>query len=537
MRYSLFLILLIITNSIAAQVNVDYILEENFEDNKNSWKLNNGKDFVSEIKDNSLYFNNKTKNFKKAFLKTKLDLKKNFKIETTIKLISGTDNNELSIIFNKDEKNKNYNTFEEFGFTDNGFWRYDKNISHENIEETGWLEISNIKSKEYNKLTILKIDTRIFFLINDKPVLVKNNLDFFYKGMAINICNNAEVAVDYLKFGYLKASKKEKENFSKKLYQQIVDAKANNENVILEDTTSKELETSFDDNKAFDFFLGETENYNFKILEGALELENKSKDYYQTWAQVKINKKQNFDLSASIKRISGAKNKGISLIIKNKERILQFAYAQSGHWFSNLIRDNKSYNFSKWQKTSLIKGAENNSLRIKKIGNAIYFILNDKVLNKVKNQSTGNTIYIKIPDSIKVRVDDLKLTQSFDSHKKQQKLIAEYDKLWNDAKLENVGAFGKTKEQQIAYDKAEKKFKKKEDKDLKKYNKIFKDAPYSEVIKKMGQPYLSSKYTALYRYNDSFDGRPQSVRFALIPHTKGNIKYLRVSYVMISYAD
>lgn len=533
MKKYVFFLFLILAKSISAQIEVDYILKENFKDNRNSWKLTNKKDFKAEIKNNILHINNKTKHFKSVAIKTKLNLKKDFKIETNIKLISGTNNNELSIIFNKDEKNHNYNTYEEFGFSDNGSWRYDKKIDYNKVENTGWMRIAHIKSKEFNKLTIIKIDENIFYLINDKPVLVKNSMDFYYKNMAIRVCNNVEIAVKNLNFGYLKSGSLEKQNLSKKLYQEVLASK--NENVLIDNTVTKDLQTSFKDNKMFDFFLGETENYSYKINNNSLELENKSKNFYQTWSSVKINQYQNFDLSASIKRVDGTKNKGISLIIKDKKHTLQFAFASSGHWFTDLKNKNKSYNFTKWQKTTLIKETENNSLRIKKIGGSIYFILNDKVLNKLENISLGNEIYIKIPDSIKVQVNNLKLTQTFNSNKEQKKLIAKYDKLWDEAKLENIGAFGKTEEQQLAFDKGEKKFRKKQDKVQKKYNSMFKGAPISEVIKKLGRPYKSNSVSMSYKYNDAFNGRPQDIYVAYLEYRKGNLKYKRVEYIAIGY--
>lgn len=524
------------TTFIKAQVDIDYILEDNFENNKNGWMLTKEKGFVSEIKNNNLYFKNETKKFKRASIKTKLNLQKDFKIETAIKLVSGTNNNLISLKFNKDDETKNYETYEEFGFTDNGYWKYIKNVSFKNVENTGWLKISNIKSKEFNKLTILKINERVFFLINDKPVLVKSSASFNEKKMALEIPNNAEVVFDYFKLGYLNGSDSKKENWSNSLFKQIEIAKKEKENVLIEDTITEELQTTFDKND-FGFFLKETENYNFKLIDKALEMENTSKEFYQTWAAIKINPNQNFDISTSIKRISGRKNKGISLILKDKVKNLEFAIAPSGHWYSYVKRNNKKLHNSKWQKTNLIKEYDYNDVRIKKIGQSIYFILNDKVVNKVEERDAGNTIYITIPDSIKVRIDNFKLTQSFNSNKNQKRLIKEYDALWNDAKIENVGAFGKTEAQQIAYDKGAIKFKKKQDKARKKYQKMFEGAPISQVIKKLGQPYKSDNISIAYRYNDSFDGRPQELYFSYMNYRKGNISYKRVNYVAINYAD
>ncbi|QOD62111.1 hypothetical protein H9I45_06625 [Polaribacter haliotis] len=534
MKNYLLILFLILAPFINAQVPIEYILEENFENNKNGWTLTNEKNFVSEIKDNNLYLKNETKYFKKASIKTDLNLKKDFKIETSIKLLSGTNNNLLSLKFNKDAKTKNYETHEEFGFTDNGYWKYLKKISFKYIENTGWLQTTNIKPKEFNKLTILKINEKVFFLINDKPVLVKSNAEFYEQEMALEIPNNAKVVFDYLKLGYLKGSNSEKENWSNSLFKKIETAKKAKEEVLIEDTITQELQTNFDENE-FGFFLKETENYNFKIDNGALEMENKSKDYYQTWADIKINPTQNFDISTSVKRVSGTKNKGISLILKDKVKKLQFAVAPNGHWFSNVEKNDKELHFSKWQKTNLVKESDHNSMRIKKIGRSIYFILNDKVVNKVEGKEAGNTIYIKIPDSIKIHVDDFKLTQSFNSNKEQEKLITEYDALWDDAKRENVGAFGKTEKQQIAFDKGEAKFNKKQDKVEKKYNRMFKGAPLSEVIKKLGQPYKSNNVSISYRYNDAYNGRPQELRVAFMPYRKGNITYKRVEYVTIGY--
>lgn len=536
MRTYIIIFICILSNSIQAQIDVKYILEENFKDNKNSWKLSSKKEFTTKIKGGKLYLNNKTKYFKKISIKTDLNLKKDFKIETSIRLINGTNNNLLSLIFNKDEKTKNYDSYEKFGFADNGYWKYEKQIKFKKEENTGWLKTSHIKSKEFNILTVLKIEDKIFFLINNKPVLEKNNLDFFDKEMAIEICNNAEVTVNYLKIGYLTNKNSQLENVSKSLHKEILAAKNLNKNVLITNTVNKELQTSFDNNE-FGFYLNETEKYKFSITNSALHLENTSKSFYQTWAEIKINPNLNFDISASLKRVSGTENKGISLLLKDKIKLLQFAYSQNGYWFSNIKKDGKEINNSKWQKTNLIKKEENNTLRIKKIRNNVYYILNDKVLNKVATTIIGNTIYFKIPDSTKVRVDDLTLTQSFDSYKKQQKLIAKYDKLWNDAKKENIGAFGKTEEVIAENKKKEEKYRKKKNKEVKRLNKIFKGMPLSQVLKKYGSPYKSNSISISYKYKDYYNGRKQELTFVHLPYQKGNLKYRRIDYVTINYKN
>ena len=78
MKKYVFFLFLIVAKPISAQIEVDYILKENFKNNRNSWKLTNKKDFKSEIKNNILHINNKTKHFKSVAIKTKLNLKKDF---------------------------------------------------------------------------------------------------------------------------------------------------------------------------------------------------------------------------------------------------------------------------------------------------------------------------------------------------------------------------------------------------------------------------------------------------------------------------
>ncbi|WP_144896674.1 hypothetical protein [Lutibacter sp. Hel_I_33_5] len=533
MKKSILILFFLFINIVSAQVNIETIIQEDFKDNSNSWKLFNNKNYSCEIKDNQLYFNNRSEKNKWAYLNTKINLKKDFVIETSLKLVSGTNNNLLSLIFNKTDDAKNYN---DFGISDNGYWKFKQKNNSSIIGDTNWYKIDYINAGEYNTLTIQKINEKVFFLINNTPILVKTNMDLSFNQVGLSVCSKSEVAFKYLKIGYLKMSKNDKEKYANQLYQKLIDAKTTGKNVLIEDTITKELHTSFDKNE-FGFYLNETKDYTYKIVDSALEINNTSKSYYHTWSKIKINPMQDFDISTSLKRVSGTINKGISLVIKDKINKLQLAYAQNGYWFSDVQKNDKSTKFSKWQKTNLVKERENNSLRIKKIQNTVYFILNNKVVNKVVEKGFGNTIYIKAPDSIKIRVDDLKLTQTYRSKKEQDKLIAQYDNLWDKAKTENVGALGKTEKQQIVHDKAKEKFKKKQDKARKKYNKMFKNAPLSDVIKKLGQPYKSNSFSISYRYNDSYDGRPQDLEFFYIPYQKGKIKYKMVNYAVINYKN
>ncbi|TVZ57183.1 hypothetical protein OD91_2491 [Lutibacter sp. Hel_I_33_5] len=526
-------------NIISAQVNIETILQENFKDNSNSWELFNDKDYSSEIKDNKLYFNNKTDSDKWAYLNTDINLKKDFIIETSVKKISGKDEL-LTLFFNKSDDDKNFN---DFGISDDGYWKF-KQLKNENyIEKTGWSKIDFIKTGEFNTLTIQKIDNKVFFLINNTPVLVKSNMDLSFKQVGLSICQHSEVVFKYLKIGYLKMSKSDKKQYAKDLYQKITALKKVEKNVIIENTPTKELYTSFNDNE-FNFTLGKTKDYTFEIANSALEIVNTSKYDYQTWSDIKLNPSHDFDVSTSLKRVSGTVNKGISLLIKDKEDLIQFAYAHNGYWFSKVEKNEKVTNHSEWQKTSLIKENENNSLRIKKIENNVYFILNNKVVNKLIKEDFGNTIYIKVPDSIKVSVDDLKITQTYRSKKEQDKLIIKYDNLWNDAKKENIGALNKIEKPKVTINKsperysrektkAEKRFIRKQDKKLKKYEEFFNNATRAEVIKKLGQPYKDYSSFMIYKWDDYYDGRKQELTFYFRQDSYKNVKFYRVDKIRV----
>lgn len=534
MKKLLLIIILLLANSINGQLKVKNILNENFDNNKNSWTLDDDDDYLSKIKDGKLYFNNKSSESKWSHIETDINFNKDFFIETSIKLVSGTDDL-LSIIINKNEDN-----FDEFGFSNDGYWKYTKLLDDEYLESTGWQKINYIKEGEFNKLAILKLNEDVFFLINDKPVLLKKNMSLTYKDIAISICEKAEVEADFVKIGYFNASQSEKKLYSDELKNQLIAAKKEDKNVIIENTLTKELNTSFEDNNTFDFTLGESEEYSFKINNNTLELENKLESYYfQTQSGIQIDVNHDFELSSSLKWISGTNDEAISLIIKDEEFSLQFAYAQNGHWFSEITGNKESIIFTEWQKTSIVKEVGYNSLKIKKIGNNIYFILNNKVLNKVKIEDVGNNIYIRIDGKSKILVDNLKLTQSYNSTKVQENLIAKYDELWADAKKENIGAFNKVtiRKPPERYDaektRSQKRFIKKQDKKIENYRNTFKNATKAEVIKKLGQPYKSDPNSISYKWQDYYDGRKQELVFWLFTDTYKKVTFQRVNSVSV----
>lgn len=530
MKKNLLIAILLVANTINAQLKIDTALEENFKDNSNGWLLYNEENKLCEIKNGTLYFNNKTSKNKWSHIETNLNLNEDFIIETSIKLISGTNNNVLSLIINKKENQ----FYDEFGFSDNGYWLYRRVIEQEFNAESGWQKVDYIKQGDYNKITILKLNKKVFFLINNKPVLVKKDINLSFKGLAIKVCRKAEVEADYIKAGYYNASKQKKETYGNDLETQLKQAKKENENVIIENSPVLNLETSFNKNE-FGFHLSETEQNAFTINNGGLDLKTFSKSYHQTWADIKINPNHDFDLSTTLKKISGVDNKAISLIVQKNKHFLQFAYSNNGYWLSILQKGEKTISKIPWKKTSLIKKSDNNTLRIKKIENSIYFILNDKVLNKWRHKQLGNTIYIKVPDTAHVRVDNVKLTQTYRSKKEQDLLITKFDNLWNIAKTENIGAIGKTTEQE-ARDSAEReKNRKKILKESKRLNKIFKGAPLSEVLKKYGQPYKSNSVSVSYKYKDDYDGRKRELTFVHLPYEKGKLKYRMIDHVAINY--
>ncbi len=180
----------------------DYLLKEEFYDNKLDWSDENNENFHTAIYDGKYHLEHKPESGGWYFGKyTEIDEQKDFEIETNIERVPSTDNGSVGFVFGKKDNDNKY----EFFISNNGSYLLRKYIDGEKTIVFKWTESSYIATGYApNSLKIKKTGNTYRFYINNQYL---NKTDIYslpsYKFGWV-LYERTKIAVDYLKIKYLK---------------------------------------------------------------------------------------------------------------------------------------------------------------------------------------------------------------------------------------------------------------------------------------------------------------------------------------------
>lgn len=179
------------------------IFFEDFNNNKNNWTVADNKHVRSRI-DNGFYYLTAVGHAYGEAQEIKIDTRKDFEIETRIKISSGNSEhkNHYSMLFwGRKAMNGYYFTFAKDGFASveicNG-----KNQS-DCIIQNGSLQKTMLNPDEFNVYTIRKTGRAFSFFINGRQFYTMPFAPFFGNSIGIGAGRKISLVIDYLKVSYL----------------------------------------------------------------------------------------------------------------------------------------------------------------------------------------------------------------------------------------------------------------------------------------------------------------------------------------------
>ena len=134
-----------------------------------------------------------------ADLKKEIDQKRDFEIEASIMFVSGEANNRNAITWGKKDNNNQYL----FGFTGNGNFTIYKIDNGSLINFKDWTISSILNKKDYNKLTIRKVNSTYYFFINEALVHSCPFEDFFGNYFQVIANSNSLIKINSIRISYL----------------------------------------------------------------------------------------------------------------------------------------------------------------------------------------------------------------------------------------------------------------------------------------------------------------------------------------------
>ena len=156
-------------------------------DNENHSFKNNGNEYIIRRKIDANY------SVPTAF--ADFDYEANWIIACDTEWLAGDDNIGYGVVFGRD--NSNFYTFQISG---NGYWVYGKFIDWNYTKLIDWTEADFINRRGSNRISIEKIDLKLFFRINDNLVHTHLYEPFFGKNYGFKVTNIQTVSFKNFKF-------------------------------------------------------------------------------------------------------------------------------------------------------------------------------------------------------------------------------------------------------------------------------------------------------------------------------------------------
>lgn len=191
---------------------LELIFNENFSNNANKWGVDEDQKRFLEMKDGFYIFENYgTDNSWGTYKKIDFNLDEDFKIEASIKKISGIQNLGFGLCFGiLDAKN-----FNSYTISGNGSYHVNKLENGDYFDFVKWTKSSAINTGDnaINKLSLVKTGNSISYYINDVFVTKVGFQPFFGQKYGFIINADQRIAIDYLRvYGSIKKATVTKSN-------------------------------------------------------------------------------------------------------------------------------------------------------------------------------------------------------------------------------------------------------------------------------------------------------------------------------------
>ena len=368
----------------------DNLYYDSFNDNYHKWKVGYGSDYSASI--TSGYYkwahtgSEGTTSTDKEII---LDTSKDFEIEAKYKIANSSDSYLQSITWGGSDSERNY-----FGFTPDGQYRISNYEDGEFSAYKDFTELSSIKKYDYNKLTVRKVDSKMYFFING--ILVHTMYFKRFYGNLIGLeAASATLHIDYFRVSYLTKN-------------------ASSYNYVSYSDKTTVFYDSFNDNHN-DWSTGSGGNTKGIVTGGYYHWQSLAdKSSWTSENYIKIDEKRDFEIEAKIKYQSGRTTSGIMLSWGRSEsnnNNYNMEFSGNGKYWIGKYEDGDYVAYKGWTASSIIKKYDYNKMTVRKVGAKVYFFYNEKLVHTDEFRAFfGNNVGFTTPSETTIRVDYLRIS-------------------------------------------------------------------------------------------------------------------------------
>lgn len=381
------------------------LLDEEFQNNVNHWDISSGADVDENIRNGRYVFEEKRpEGSRLSTVSLDIPEHKDFTIESSFTKVSGVDNYGFGLVWGlKDSQN-----FFHFLITGNGHYLYGKCVNGTYNESVDWTPSDAINDyNARNKLTVRKSGSSVSIFINDTYVNTFPFESFFGNGVGFvnHHPKNMEIENLIVKTSAPQAAKQ-------------VSTQLDGKVVLQDDFTTN----------ANEWYEADNEMVKLKREYGKYVFEHKRTiGGYVSWMPTSLDAYADFTITTSIRKVSGVDNYGYGLIwgVKDNKNYYYFLISANGNYIYGKSVDGVSNILTEWTASSdILQTGEANQLKVKKTGNDLALIINDKTQKTVTfDGAFGNYVGFKIDNNVGIEITNILVTQNSESATSPRKQI------------------------------------------------------------------------------------------------------------------
>ena len=366
------------------------IFYDSFNDNSNYWLVGNRNFGIGKIESGDYNWTAKSNSAATTTNSVKIDTDRDFQIETRFKRVSGTKDNTLqSVLWGCSSTKKNY-----FGFTADGSYRISWYDGTKYNAYKDWTSSSSLSKTGYNRLTIRKVGSRMYFFINETRVYSMSFKSFFGNEVGFQAPRTNGLRISYIRVSYLKKMKKSYSSYTSK------------------DKTTF-FEEEFDDNYR-DWKTGSSEGSYGYISNGYYTWKSKHKtSAWSTQKTIKIDQDKDFEIQVRLKYLEGKTTSGIMLEWGKSSSgdNFNFEFNASGKYWIGEYYNRKYVDSKGWTASSSINKTSYNKLTVRKIGARYYFFINQRYVHSMPfKKFYGDKVAFTAPANSGIKIDYLTIS-------------------------------------------------------------------------------------------------------------------------------
>ena len=414
-RFLRFVVAVLVFSAVALRAFVPPFNEE-FDDNKAQWLSNDkGDTWVEKIEGGKFHFENLSAHANSANWRTRpveLPPGNDFEIALRIVMSDGPPDGEAGIIWDYDPglgtgKRRHFHvsrdgSYRIYHFNGTAFVGYAVVAKNPKIKLTG-----------ENELIIRVIGARAFFLVNGSAIDAIDLDPARGKFIGIVISSGVSVEADHFHVRTLDTAADARVAEARKLE---AEARAS---LIAAGPPLNDFVETFDDNSRNWPYLTEGDGWKARIAGGTLEWENRTKEGKQnTIITQPVNLAADYEIGFRARDLNGGKSLiSVSWGFAVGASSLEFGFTSAGYYVFSFFNAGVSTNAVPWTQTTLVKPADFNVLKVRKLGRTLFLFINDQVVADAPAfTATGNllglgTAYGTTAAFDEVRISYPKLTE------------------------------------------------------------------------------------------------------------------------------